>query len=224
MCGRFTLYVAYSDLIERFGAGFAMPESDYSASYNVAPSQQVIAVINDGEQNRLGKLKWGLIPGWANDPKIGNRLINARAETLADKPSFRTAFQKRRCLIPADSFYEWKKTDGEKKPMRIRMKNEDVFGIAGLWETWVSPEGGKVHTCTAITTRPNPLMAEIHDRMPVILPRDKEQEWLDPNNRDTDSLRKLLVPFDADKMEAYEVSPEVNSPKNNGPALIVPFC
>ncbi|SIT83819.1 SOS response-associated peptidase [Edaphobacillus lindanitolerans] len=224
MCGRFTLYVPYAELIERFSATAAIVESDYEASYNIAPSQQVVAVINDGNRNRLGKLKWGLIPRWADDPKIGSRLINARAETVADKPSFREAFKRRRCLIPADSFYEWKKADGQKKPMRIRLKGEEVFGIAGLWETWVSPDGEKVHSCTAITTKPNGLMAEIHDRMPVILPKEKEALWLDPGNRDTEALRELLVPFDAARMEAYEVSPGVNSPKNNGPELIVPYC
>ncbi|WP_040229014.1 SOS response-associated peptidase [Bhargavaea cecembensis] len=225
MCGRFTLYVSYSELVERFAAaGSAFPESDYAASYNIAPTQQVVAVINDGSKNRLGHLKWGLIPRWADDPKIGSRLINARAETVAEKPSFREAFRKRRCLIPADSFYEWQKTDNGKKPMRIRLKGEEVFALAGLWETWVFPEGERIHSCTAITTKPNSLMAGIHDRMPVILPREREQEWLDPENRDADALLALLAPYDAGRMEAYEVSSAVNSPKNNSPELIVPFC
>jgi putative SOS response-associated peptidase YedK len=224
MCGRFTLYIPYGELIGRFGITRSFEEEEYLPSYNIAPTQQVVAVINDGRENRMGKLRWGLVPGWAKDVKIGNRMINARAETLAEKPSFRQAFERRRCIIPADSFYEWHREGETRRPMRIRLKDEPVFGMAGLWETWISPDGEKVHTCTAITTRPNRLMEKIHDRMPVILDPANEAEWLNPEIRDTGTLSRLLVPYESDKMEAYEVSPDVNSPKNNSPELIVPYC
>ncbi|MCM3086540.1 SOS response-associated peptidase [Bhargavaea ginsengi] len=224
MCGRFTLYVPYGELIARFGITRSFEEVDFSPSYNIAPTQQVVAVISDGRENRMGKLRWGLVPGWAKDLKIGSRMINARAETLSEKPSFRQAFERQRCIIPADSFYEWQREGDIRRPMRIRLKDEEVFGMAGLWETWISPNGEKVHTCTAITTRPNRVMEKIHDRMPVILEKSGEEEWLNPDNRDIESLNRLLVPYDADRMEAYEVSSAVNSPKNNSPELIVPFC
>lgn len=224
MCGRFTLYIPYKELIARFGVGRTFQEGEYLPSYNIAPTQKVVAVINNGRENRMGKLRWGLISRWSKEMKIGSRITNARAETLEEKPIFRQAFERRRCIIPADSFYEWQREGEIRRPMRIRLKDEPVFGMAGLWDTWVSPAGEKVHTCTAITTKPNRLMERIHDRMPVILNPAHEAEWLAPDNRDTGSLSRMLVPYDADKMEAYEVSPEVNSPKNNGPELIVPFC
>lgn len=224
MCGRFTLFAPYYEIIDRFDIESAFAESDYIPSYNIAPSQQVVAIINDGQKNRLGHLRWGLIPPWAKDEKIGYKMINARAETVAEKPSYRKAFQKQRCILPADSFYEWQRRDGEKIPMRIRLKNDELFAIAGLWESWKSPEGKIIHTCTAITTEPNDLMKPIHDRMPVILKRDDEAAWLDPRNADIDFLGNMLMPFDEEQMEAYSVSSAVNSPKNNEESLIVPIC
>ncbi|MGN7388386.1 SOS response-associated peptidase [Sporosarcina sp. SAFN-015] len=224
MCGRFTLFAPYYEIIDRFDIESAFAESDYIPSYNIAPSQQVVAIINDGQKNRLGHLRWGLIPPWAKDEKIGYKMINARAETVAEKPSYRKAFQKQRCILPADSFYEWQRRDGEKIPMRIRLKNDELFAIAGLWESWKSPEGKIIHTCTAITTEPNDLMKPIHDRMPVILKREDEAAWLDPRNADIDFLGNMLMPFDEEQMEAYSVSSAVNSPKNNEESLIVPIC
>ncbi|MCM3711316.1 SOS response-associated peptidase [Sporosarcina luteola] len=224
MCGRFTLFAPYYDIIDRFDIESAFAESDYIPSYNIAPSQQVVAVINDGRKNRLGHLRWGLIPPWAKDEKIGYKMINARAETVAEKPSFRRAFQKQRCILPADSFYEWQRKDGEKIPMRIRLKNDELFAIAGLWESWKSPDGKVIHTCTAITTAPNELMKPIHDRMPVILKREDEAAWLDPLNDDVDFLGNMLRSFDEKQMDAYSVSSAVNSPKNNEANLIVPVC
>ncbi|MCM3743692.1 SOS response-associated peptidase [Sporosarcina luteola] len=224
MCGRFTLFAPYYEIIDRFDIESAFSESDYIPSYNIAPSQQVVAVINDGRKNRLGHLRWGLIPPWAKDEKIGYKMINARAETVAEKPSFRKAFQKQRCILPADSFYEWQKKDGEKIPMRIRLKNDELFAIAGLWESWKSPDGQVIHTCTAITTAPNELMKPIHDRMPVILNREDEAAWLDPRNDDMDFLGNMLRSFDEKQMDAYSVSSAVNSPKNNEANLIVPVC
>ncbi|MHC8517405.1 SOS response-associated peptidase [Sporosarcina sp. ITBMC105] len=224
MCGRFTLFAPYHDIIERFSIESAFEESEYMPSYNIAPSQQVAAIINDGSKNRLGYLRWGLIPPWAKDEKIGYKMINARAETIAEKPSFKQAFTKRRCIIPADSFYEWQRKDGEKIPMRIKLKSNSMFGIAGLWESWQSPEGKTIYTCTAITTEPNNLVKPIHNRMPVILKKEEEAKWLDPSITDIHFLGNMLQSFDEDQMEAYEISPAVNSPKYNDPSLIKPVC
>lgn len=221
MCGRYSLYADYRTLLERFGIEeTAVEEADYSASYNIAPSQKVLAVVNDGAKNRLGLLKWGLVPPWAKDEKIGYKMINARAETVAEKPSFRQAFKKKRCIILADSFYEWRRTNEGKTPMLIKMKSGEPFAFAGLWESWKSPEGQVVNSCTILTTEANDLMGTIHDRMPVVLSKEGEGIWLDPKVQDPDELGKLLKPFDSKKMETYEVSDAVNSPKHNGPELI----
>ncbi|GIN20082.1 SOS response-associated peptidase [Siminovitchia fordii] len=225
MCGRFTLTATFPKIINRFEIQNLFDEDLYSPNYNVAPSQSVLAVINDGTYNRLGYLRWGLIPYWANDPKIGYKMINARAETLNEKPSYRNAYKKRRCLILADSFYEWKRhKDKSKTPMRIKLKSDDLFAMAGLWETWKSTEGESIHSCTVITTKPNELVKDIHDRMPVILKPEDESVWLDKSITDTDRLNDLLAPLPEDLMEAYEVSSLVNSPKNNSPNLIQKIC
>lgn len=163
----------------------------------------------------------GLIPPWAKDEKIGYKMINARAETLTEKPSFRKPLVSKRCIIPADSFYEWKRLDPKTKvPMRIKLKSSNLFAFAGLYEKWNTPEGNPLYTCTIITTKPNELMEDIHDRMPVILTDKNEKEWLNPKNTDPDYLQSLLLPYDANDMEAYQVSSLVNSPKNNSPELI----
>lgn len=225
MCGRFTLTATFPEIIDRFEIQNLFDEDFYSPNYNVAPSQNVLAVINDGTYNRLGYLRWGLIPYWANDPKIGYKMINARAETLTEKPSYRNAYKKRRCLILADSFYEWKRhEDKSKTPMRIKLKSDDLFAMAGLWETWKSPDDESIHSCTVITTKPNELVKDIHDRMPVILKPEDESVWLDKSITDTDRLNDLLAPLPEDLMEAYEVSSLVNSPKNNSPNLIQKIC
>ncbi|WP_033542592.1 SOS response-associated peptidase [Planococcus sp. CAU13] len=221
MCGRFALYADYKMILERFDIDQAsFEEEEYEPSYNIAPSQQVAAVISDGSSNRLGKLQWGLIPPWAKEAKIGYKMINARAETAAEKPSYRNAFKKKRCLIIADSFYEWRKEETGKKPMLIKMKSDEPFAFAGLWESWKSPEGETVYSCSILTTSPNNVMESIHDRMPVILSKEAEKIWLDPDVQDIGLLESLLKPFDAAEMEAYEVSDQVNSPKNNTPELI----
>ena len=163
-----------------------------------------------------------MIPSWAKDPAIGNRLINARAETLADKPSFRTAFKRRRCLIPADGFYEWRKDPGGKTPMYIRLKSGDPFAFAGLWEAWHSAEDETLLTCTIITTTPNSLMEKIHDRMPVILKPDAYDRWRDPAEQEPGKLSGLLKPYPASHMTAYAVSKRVNKPENDSPELVVP--
>ncbi|WP_271853481.1 SOS response-associated peptidase [Planococcus maritimus] len=221
MCGRFALYADYEALLERFDIEEAALAQDlYEKNYNVAPSQQIAAVINDGKQNRLGTFRWGLIPSWAKDQKIGYKMINARGETAAEKPSFRTAFKKKRCLIPATAFYEWKKAEGGKTPMLIHLESDELFAFAGLWESWEAPNGEVVHSCTILTTQPNALMAGIHDRMPVILSKGDEKVWLDPNIQDPELLNELIKPYQAEELEAYEVSGAVNSPKNNGQELI----
>jgi len=221
MCGRFTLTATFEEIISRFDIQSFMEEELYSPSFNIAPSHSVLAVINDGKSNRMGFLKWGLVPPWAKDLSIGNKMINARAETISEKPSFRNAFKKKRCIVIADSFYEWKRhEDKTKTPMRIKLKTDELFAMAGIWEGWKSPDGKTLYTCSVITTGPNELMKDIHDRMPVILKRDDEKTWLDPAIADTTRLEPLLVPFDENEMETYEVSSLVTSPKNNSIELI----
>ena len=222
MCGRFTLFTNIEEIIDRFNIQSAFND-EYHSSYNVAPTHSVLSVINDGTKNRLGYLRWGLIPSWAKDEKIGYKMINARSETIAEKVSFKNAYKNKRCLILADSFYEWKKTPERKIPMRIKLKNNAPFGMAGLWESWKSPNG-MVHSCTVITTTPNELMTSIHDRMPVILRPEDEEIWLDSSIHDTEYLKQFLKPIDSQHMEAFEVSSNVNSPKNNAPHLIERIC
>ncbi len=223
MCGRFTLFTDIEEIKERFDIQGSFDE-EYQFSYNIAPSQSVLSVINDGVRNRLGYLRWGLIPFWAKDEKAGYKMINARAETIAEKASFRNAYKKKRCLIVADSFYEWKKTPERKIPMRIKLKNHAPFGMAGLWESWKSPEGISIYSCSVITTVPNELMTSIHDRMPVILKPEDEKDWLNPSINDPAYLQQYLKPFDSEQMEAFEVSTDVNSTKNNSPNLIQQIC
>ncbi|OLO29019.1 hypothetical protein BTR23_16735 [Alkalihalophilus pseudofirmus] len=221
MCGRFTLTADPSLLRDEFEIANEF-ETQYTHRYNIAPSQNILSIINDGHVNRAGYLRWGLIPSWAKDSKIGYKLINARAETLAEKASFKHAYKKRRCMVIADSFYEWKKVHKNKVPMRIKLVNHDVFAMAGLWERWHSQEGNIIYSCTIVTTSPNLFMKDIHDRMPVILTKDAQDVWLNPSIEDPTILNTVLHPFPAHEMEAYEVSTEVNSPKNDSPALITP--
>jgi putative SOS response-associated peptidase YedK len=225
MCGRFTLTATVDQLIDRFDIEYFLEQENFQPSYNIAPTQSVLAVINNGRHNKMGFLRWGLIPPFAKDISIGNKMINARSETLLEKPSFRTAYKKKRCLIIADSFYEWKRLDEKRKiPMRIKLKSEELFAMAGLWENWKSPEGKSIFSCTVITTAPNQLVCDIHDRMPVILRPEDEKIWLDPRISDTSLLEQLMVPHDENLMEVYEVSSLVNSPKNNSIELIQRIC
>lgn len=212
MCGRFTLRTPLIKVAELFGLD---ETPDVEARYNVAPTQQVAAVRirPDAEERELAMLRWGLIPHWADDPSIGNRMINARAETVAGKPAFRQAFKRRRCLVVADGFYEWKKTDGKKQPYFIRLKDDQPFGFAGLWEHW-GPEAEGIESCTIITTEPNELMKPIHNRMPVIVQPDDHDRWLAPDFDDGEALQQILRSYPADLMEAYPVSTLVNNPRN----------
>jgi putative SOS response-associated peptidase YedK len=219
MCGRYTLKTPVEKLAEEFG--FEASSVELPPNYNVAPTQQVAAVLEEGGERHLELLRWGLIPSWADDPGIGSRMINARAETAPEKPSFRRAFRERRCLIPADGFYEWRRTNGAKQPYYIRMKEGRPFAFAGLWESWKDDGDPEIRSCTILTTGPNDLLAEIHDRMPVILPAGSYDAWLDPE-ADRDELYGLLAPYPEDEMEAYPVSRFVNSPQNNDPRCIEP--
>ncbi|MFP3510545.1 SOS response-associated peptidase [Peribacillus sp. SIMBA_075] len=223
MCGRFTLFTDIEEIKDRFDIQGSFDE-EYQFSYNIAPSHSVLSVINDGTRNRLGYLRWGLIPFWAKDEKVGYKMINARAESIAEKASFKNAYKKKRCLIIADSFYEWKKGPERKIPMRIKLKNHAPFGMAGLWESWKSPEGINIYSCSVITTVPNELMTSIHDRMPVILKPEDEKDWLNPSINDPAYLQQYLKSFDPEQMEAFEVSTDVNSTKNNSPNLIQQIC
>lgn len=225
MCGRFTLTVPVDVLLDRFDVEFFLQQEEYLPSYNVAPSQSVLAVINNGKHNRMGYLRWGLIPPWAKELSIGNKMINARAETLSEKPSFKNALKKKRCLIIADSFYEWKRIDSKTKvPMRIKLKSNELFAMAGIWEKWISPEGTQIYSCSVITTKANSLVKDIHDRMPVILHPEDEKRWLDPSVEDPKQLNDLLKPLAPELMDTHEVSPLVNSPKNNSIELIQKIC
>jgi putative SOS response-associated peptidase YedK len=219
MCGRYTLRTPIDVLAE----GFEIEEhpSSITPNYNVAPTQEVAAVVEEDEKRKLEMFHWGLIPSWAKDPAIGNKMINARAETAAEKPSFRSAFKKRRCLILADGFYEWRKTDDGKQPYYIKMQDDSPFAFAGLWETW-DKYGEEVRSGTIITTDANDLMTEIHHRMPVILHPENYEAWLDPGFDEKEALTSLLKPYPADAMEAYPVSRRVNKPSNNEPSVLEP--
>jgi putative SOS response-associated peptidase YedK len=197
---------------------------DIFPRYNVAPSQPVAVIPNTGDHT-VSMYKWGLIPSWSKDPSIGERMINARAETLAEKPSFRNAFRRRRCLILADGFYEWKQDPARKskQPMYIQLKNAQPFAFAGLWEVWKPQQGEEVRSCTIITTEPNSLLIPIHNRMPVILPPEAYQEWLAVDDRQPAQLNGMLVPYPASEMVAFPVSRMVNSPQEDSPELIKPI-
>lgn len=205
MCGRFILLTDLSVIVETFRIGEVAAE--YKAGSNICPGQQISAVIRDGVVNKLINFRWGLIPSWAKDPSIGNKMFNARAETVAVKPSFREAFKKRRCLIVADGFYEWQKTEKGKKPFHFSLKSDEPFGFAGLYETWMSSENRPVKTCTIITTDVNDLLKPIHDRMPVIVPKDKEALWMDPDAPDPSELAAILKPYPAEEMRITEGFP-----------------
>ncbi|MEK7323749.1 MAG: SOS response-associated peptidase [Chloroflexota bacterium] len=223
MCGRFTLSLNPDVLREVFELD-SVP-AELAPRYNIAPTQPVAAVLAADGGRKLELLKWGLIPSWAKDPKIGNprSVINARGETLAEKPSFRTALKKRRCLILADGFYEWKKEGKTKTPMFIQLKDGRPFAFAGLWEAWKSPENEWIKSCTIITTEPNSLMEKIHDRMPVILPPKAYDLWLTPGELPAEKTLPLLKPFAASQMKAVAVSTLVNNPAFDSPECVRPI-
>jgi len=221
MCGRFTLTVSARLLADLFDID-NMP--DVHPRYNIAPTQPVVIIRTSADDAReAASVHWGLIPSWAKDRKIGARMINARGETVASKPSFRNAVRKRRCLIPADGFYEWQKLGDRKQPHHIRFTDRRPFAFAGLWERWQENEKKSVDSCTIITTTPNELVAKIHDRMPVILNPKDHGEWLEPNQLAGSRLDELLTPHPPDEMEAIAVSPMVGNPRNEVPECIEPL-
>lgn len=210
MCGRYTLITDINAIADSFGvepALSAMPR------YNIAPTQDIVAIVNTGETS-LTTLRWGLIPSWARDESIGSRMINARAETLAEKPSFKNLLRRHRCLVVADGFYEWKAEGRSKTPMYITLADGQPFAFAGLWDIWKSPDGTEVRSCTIVTTEPNELMVPIHNRMPAILRRGAYDDWLNPQVRDEQVLTHWLGPYPSELMKARPVSRLVNNPRN----------
>lgn len=221
MCGRYTITINAETAREELGLA-RMPD-DFYPRYNVAPTQPVVVVRDSGERNAEW-MRWGLIPFWAKDPAIGSRLINARSETVFEKPAFKNAFQKRRCLVLADGFYEWKKGAGEKgrsQPYLFKRSDGRPFAFAGLWEFWRSPEGEEIRSCTILTTNANAVVEPVHERMPVILSGDSLWEWLEENQ--SGALMSLLRPYPAESMAAFPVSPMVNRPEIDVPDLVRPL-
>jgi putative SOS response-associated peptidase YedK len=221
MCGRFTQTATPAIIAEQFAV--ATP-SLFQPRYNIAPSQPiaVIRIEPDSTTRTLVMLRWGLIPSWAKDPKIGNQCINAKAETVAEKPSFRSAFRKRRCLVVATGFYEWQVSGRTKQPMWIGLQGQRTFAFAGLWEQWKPANGEPLETCTIITTEPNGLMAKIHNRMPVILAPAFYDQWLDPTFQHIEPLKALLRPYLSEELMAYPVSTLVNNPRHDVPQCLEP--
>jgi putative SOS response-associated peptidase YedK len=219
MCGRFTITADGETIRGEFG----LPDMpfDYRPRYNVAPLQDVLAIVHDGEQPRAGWLRWGLVPSWADDPTVGTRMINARSETIDERSAFRDAFERRRCLIVADGFYEWQRIGGIKVPMRVRLRNQRPFAFAGLWEKWSRGGGPPLATCTILTTSPSPSIAGIHDRMPVILGPEQRTLWLD-RHAEPESLKRILQPYPDDEIEAYTVAQLVNFVDNDSPDCVAP--
>ncbi len=217
MCGRYTLIADIGDLAQRFE--FDGTDFSYDPGYNIAPTESVLTVRNVAGRG-AALMRWGLIPFWAKDPKIGARMINARAETVTEKPAFRNALKKRRCLVLADGYYEWQKTPAGKRPFRIVLRSGEPFAMAGLWEVWKDPQGNVVPSCTIITTVANDFLAPIHNRMPVILAREEEETWLDLGTDEVASLVSILSSSPDDALDAYEVSTLVNYARNDGPEVI----
>ncbi len=212
MCNRYRLTYAKPYLAERFEAS---GEIEDHPRYNIAPTQQVLTVRKEQDEKvrQLTTMRWGLIPSWAKDRSIGTQTLNARSETVTTKPAFRDSILRKRCLIPADGFYEWRKMGSVKQPYCFEVGEGDVFALAGLWDEWKSPEGQIIESCTILTTTPNSLVGDIHDRMPVIVPPDKYGLWLDPDVNDFEAIRDILKPHDANVMRRYPVSRKLNDSK-----------
>ena len=232
MCGRFVSSSPPDELAKYFDVE-AVAESVLEPSFNVAPSRDIYVVVKTGGLRRLETFRWGLVPFWAKDPATGNKMINARAESIAEKNAYKRAFTKRRCIIPADGFYEWKKVPAKagqkarKQPYFIHRGDGEPMALAGLWAAWKEPGAGEdadwTRTCIIITTDANATLRPVHDRMPVILPPEAWDTWLDPENHDVDALSKLLVPAPEDVVEMYEVSTKVSNARNEGSELVTPL-
>ncbi len=221
MCGRFVGYRRIDELRKAFSIDRVADGVEDAPSYNVAPTQKVLAVVRKAGENVLGRLTWGLVPHWAKDPGIGAKLINARAETVAVKPAFRAAYRKRRCLVPADGFYEWTGGKGSRKPVFVTLPEEAPFGFAGLWEFWDPADPGEapLFTCTIVTTDASPSIRHIHHRMPVILKPETQLAWLEPGT-DAADLQRILSEGIQDRFRHHPVSTAVNSGRNNSRDLI----
>jgi putative SOS response-associated peptidase YedK len=219
MCGRFTLTRDVAEFATQLGLQY--DPAKHNPRFNICPSQPVIVILNDENQLELTTAKWGLIPSWAKDPSIGNKLANARADGIDTKPSFRSSFKRRRCLVLADGFYEWTQKK-PKVPYYFRLHNRRVFAFAGLWDIWRDEKGEEISTCCLITTEPNSVVAQVHTRMPVILQSRFYRRWLSAEEQPPDTLLKMLQPYPANQMEAFEVSTFVNMPQNNEPRCIIP--
>lgn len=219
MCGRFTLSAPGDVVAELFELA---DQPELCSRYNIAPTQPAPVVLWDRGRNerRFDLLRWGLIPSWADEPGIGNRMINTRAETVATKPAFRAAFRYRRCLIVADGFYEWQKLRRGRQPFYIHLHDKGPFAFAGLWEHWEGSDGSAVKSCTILTTEANDVVRAVHDRMPVILQRQDYARWLDPELQQADALIPLLRPYPADEMAAYRIGTRVNNPAHDGPECV----
>jgi len=220
MCGRYWLKSEKNVIVNEFNIYEVMAE--VKQDYNITPGRNVLCVTRNGH-NKLVSMRWGLIPSWAKDKQIGYRTINARAESVSEKPSFLRPFQSQRCLVIADGFYEWQKVGTKKTPFAIKLKDDKLFAFAGLYDRWQSDQNDIITSCTIITTESNELLAPIHNRMPVILPKDAYDIWLDKSCKDTNKLMNFLIPYKTDEMQASEISSLVNSPKNNSPELIKPL-
>jgi len=220
VCGRYTITADINRIRERFLCPTV--EFDFYPRYNVAPTQIVPVIINNGSRNELRLMRWGLVPYWAKEMSIGNKLINARIETVSEKPAFKAAVRKRRCIVPADGYFEWQKVEKAKRPMRIVLKSREIFGFAGIWDTWENSEGDDLQSFSILTTEPVEAVGNIHNRMPVILNREFEQYWLNGAkvgiHDEIETFLSLIRPVD--EIEAYPVSKLVNSPKNDVPEVI----
>ena len=223
MCGRFTATFEFSDIRVRWNLDCDLPH--YTPRFNVAPetSPNIPVIIRQKGVNKCRPMQWGLIPSWAKDPTIGNRMINARAESLIEKPAFKDLVGSRRCIIPADGFYEWRKEGRRKVPMWVHLKSKKPFALAGLWDVWRKPDGKKIESFTIITTEPNELIETLHNQMPAILRAEDEEEWLDATRTSFAKAQSLLKPFPPELMDAHDVSPVVNSARYDGPECIQPF-
>ncbi|HEY0321398.1 MAG TPA: SOS response-associated peptidase [Pyrinomonadaceae bacterium] len=217
MCGRFTQRQPVAKLRKEFGVEEVL---EVEACYNIAPTQDVLGVHESPDGRQMTFYKWGLIPSWAKDASMGARLINARSETVTEKPAFRQAFKQRRCIIPADGFYEWQRTEGRKQPFFCRMRDESPFGFAGLWERWEGDGAQVINSCTILTTEANEVLRPVHGRMPVILHLEDYELWLDTDVRKLDLVKEAMKPYPPREMIGYAVGISINSPRSQGAQLI----
>jgi putative SOS response-associated peptidase YedK len=221
MCGRYTIKFTLEEANRRFQVEEI--RAKFTPSYNVAPSQNIPVIFDDNGKVTIDIFKWGLIPHWAKEPKIGYKMINARIETISEKRTYNKELIEGRCLIPASGFFEWKKVKEGKKPMYIHIKNQEIFAFAGISSNWKAPDGKTFKTCSIITTQPNAFMSKIHGRMPAILTKNIETKWISPDLNDKEEILKLIHPYSAKDIEAYEISTMVNSPSNNNPTILQPI-